>query len=126
MNILVMVTAVTLTGVPLPFEEKESASPPALLFGLVDLLRLVSRNGFLELEVDGVYGPCCLSLVLPCLFQHLKIVNLRVKAIVAEVLWLWNGKNRRPVGHSRSQWISFVSESKVLPHRGKREQESVW
>lgn len=69
MNVLVIVTAMTMVGDPLPFEEKEGASPPPLLLlALVGFLRLVFRNGFLELEVDGVYGPCSLALLLPRLF----------------------------------------------------------
>jgi len=59
MNVLVIVAANAMTVVvdPLPLEEKEGASPPALLLRLVGFLRLVFGNGFLELEVDGVYGP---------------------------------------------------------------------
>lgn len=53
---------------PLPFEEKEGTSPPALLLNLVGLLQVVFGNGFLKLKVDGVYGSCRFTLVLPCFF----------------------------------------------------------
>jgi len=42
MNVLVNVTAMTMVGDPLPFEEKEGGSPPPLLLlALVGFLRLV-------------------------------------------------------------------------------------
>lgn len=92
MMMMTMVVMVMVMRDPLPFEEKECTSPPTLL-GLLGLLRVVFRNGFLELEMDGVYGSCCLALVFPCFFQNLKVVNLRIKAIVTEVLRFWHGKD---------------------------------
>ena len=130
MTTMVVMVMVMVMRDPLPFEEKECTSPPTLL-GLLGLLRVVFRNGFLELEMDGVYGSCCLALVFPCFFQNLcffvtrklhkwvrlrkllhielrvsikpnekevvfrdlKVVNLRIKAIVTEVLRFWHGKD---------------------------------
>jgi len=67
MTMMAMVVVVVNVG-PLPFEEKEGTSPPALLLNLVGLLQVVFGNGFLKLEVDGVYGSCRFTLVLPCFF----------------------------------------------------------
>lgn len=67
--IMTMMAMVVVVNVgPLPFEEKEGTSPPALLLNLVSLLQVVFGNGLLKLEVDGVYGSCGFTLVLPCFF----------------------------------------------------------
>lgn len=71
MNVLVITAMTMVVGDPLPFEEEKGASPPPLLLGFVTLPRLVFGNRLLELEVDGIYGRCCLALVPSCFLQHL-------------------------------------------------------
>lgn len=61
------------------FEEKQSAFPPALVLGLVGLFGVVFGDGFLELEVYGVYGSCCLTFVSSCFFQDLDVFDKKRK-----------------------------------------------
>lgn len=67
-----MVGRVVVVVGPAPFEEKQSAFPPALL--LVRLLGVVVflGNGLLELEVNRVYGSGSITLVPPRFFQNLR------------------------------------------------------
>lgn len=69
---IVLVIAGAVAGVgPPPFEKEEGIFPPPLPLRLLNLPGFILRDGLLKLEVYGVYGSCCLALVLHGFFQYL-------------------------------------------------------